>query len=713
MKRKRRQQVTGNGQQALEGTETGVAVMARKKTRAAGNRQRAKGTGLMEPRAGMPSGVPVVPGTPIGQEPAGGPSNPKSEIRNPQSPPPRAEMILVPIDHIDASRNPRKDLGEASLLHLQESIADIGQLEPIVVRQVSAKEFRLVAGGRRLEASRRAGAELVEAKVYGRASGVDDAWEAKARLAENVQRQDLNHMELASVFGEAVAAGVSIMEIADGAHISDDMVRRHLSMLRLAPPVADLVATGKLPVQHAEVISRLGDFEKQIELAGRCVGLAWKAKKAQWGEPEYRGQGWKTGDPEDHLRPMGDLRKDVSYCLRGLAACGWLKGEDQTCEAFHPVEGRGRCVGCPDNSATYADQPALFAGIYPQGSDKRGFCTNQPCYEHKSDAWAKVVEKRKTEEEKTQKESIKKARKAGLDVCGVCGRMAKADEEFKEYVGEKTCKACIEKEKKRQARGGSSEDYEAKRRAAQALAKKFPWTDEQRLAVAQYSRAKGILEKIGEAVKDGKVEEIKVLRFVCVFSCLRWNAVLGLRCHLRQNNLPDTLEEELIADLPEVAPLTTATLGQFFNALEFTDACEPRVDEYDGDIENVPATDHLLAATAFLERLAAAWGVEVPAAAAIESPAPDSAQADPAKPGDKAETPADVRRNAARNAILQGNKRQATAAINACTDVAELQAIQALDVKGDWRRAAIGKRIADLLRAERDAREEVAETDEE
>jgi ParB/RepB/Spo0J family partition protein len=688
---------------------------------------------------------PALRGSAVASGAGPGPSSPHT------SPAPHADLVMIEIDRIDASHNVRdegRDRDDPTLLALGESIRDVGLLAPVIVRKLKPGEggrdrggkdawaFRLVGGHRRLAAARAAGETMIEAKLYAGA-GVDDAWEARARLAENVQRKDLSHMDLARVFGDVQRAGLTVRQIAEQAHLSDDMVRRHLALLRLAAPVAELVAAGRLPVQHAEVIARVGDADKQIALAGGCLPVRWNEKKAEW--TEHPGYGHKDGDPADHLKPMEDLRKDVSYALCGLASAGWLKVESEEGEespAFHPIEGRGRCLGCPDNTQTAVEAfppGGLFAGIRPQASDKKGFCTNRPCYEHKGKAWEKIVEKRKAEEDRKQQAAIAKARKAGLAVCGSCGRVAAEGERFKKYLGEKQCATCIKKEEKRQSRGGTTDGYEAKRREGKALAKRFPWTDEQRLAVAQYERAEGILRNIRVAIEAGKVEEVVVLRMLFALF------VSGPTALSIEYKLPDEYVQpvQAVIDLFGRAEASVAAMWGCVEMREY--AYRPMVAEYDGKVVNVPVGKGLVEGITFLEDLAQAWGVEVPLEPKIEPVATPSgapvvlATAEPrgAGPGTPlpqskienpkskipaagavARTPADVRKTAARGAIFLGGKRQAMAAIKACTDSAELQAIQALGtLKGDWRRAAVAGRIKDLLKRGTGAGTDVGETE--
>jgi len=131
----------------------------------------------------------------------------------------------------------------------------------------------------------------------------------------------------------------------------------------------------------------------------------------------------------------------------------------------------------------------------------------------------------------------------------------------------------------------------------------------------------------------------------------------------------------------------------------------PGVQEHDGKVHNVPLPKEIMAEIDEAEAIAAAWKVEIPARPTLlhedaSQGLPCKASATqgkaPASPVGGKDSPADVRANAVRNAIVQGNKRQALAAIDACTSAADLEACEAAGLKGDWRRAAVKRKIDKL-----------------
>ncbi|NLF32745.1 MAG: ParB/RepB/Spo0J family partition protein [Planctomycetes bacterium] len=527
--------------------------------------------------------------------------------------PPRADLVLIPIDQVDATHNVRQAIDEAPLLQLTASIKQLGMIEPVVVRKLTAAEaggagarkFRLVAGHRRMEAARRAGEEFVEAKIY---SGVDDAWEAMARLAENVQRRDLTHMELARVFNDAVQAGLSVRQVAEEANVSDDMVRRHLALMRLTPPVAELVSRGKLPVHQAELIARVGDVGRQIELTGQTLALEWDSKKGRWKDCPH----WKCheGDPADYIMPMEELREEVARAMCGLAACGWLRYEQDVAaaeargkdvELETPISGEGgiagkrMCAGCPDNTLSYADHPVLFAGIRPQGSDKKGYCTNRECYAAKTKAWEKVQEKRAEAKEQKVAEQVARAEAAGLDVCGQCRKVAAPGQDFQKVKGAGLlCPACA----KKAARGGG--------RKAEPE-RKFPLTAAEKFAHATWKWGEGVLKALQKHAKTAPPAEDAFAAALLV-ARLTGNRYRGVEIIV-----PGTMKagaiQELLRNPAPVPPPEGLTAG-VLAPLRLTH--EPRWERWTNSTQNVPLPKDVTGAIACLEALAIRWGLELP-----------------------------------------------------------------------------------------------------
>ena len=100
----------------------------------------------------------------------------------------------IPLAQIHANPSqPRRDFDEESLIELSESIREIGIIQPITLRKKSENEYQIIAGERRFRAARMAGLEAMPAYIR----TADDENVMEMALIENIQREDLNSMEVA------------------------------------------------------------------------------------------------------------------------------------------------------------------------------------------------------------------------------------------------------------------------------------------------------------------------------------------------------------------------------------------------------------------------------------------------------------------------------------------------------------------------------------
>jgi ParB family chromosome partitioning protein len=161
---------------------------------------------------------------------------------------------------------PRRHFEAKALGELAQSIREHGVLEPLIVRKVGSDKFEIIAGERRWRASQRAG--LREVPVV-----VKDATEVEVfelALIENVQREDLNAVELAEALDRLVKEhGYTQESLATRLGKDRSTISNSLRLLKLPARVRDKVATGELTEGHAR--SLLGVAEGQIDAIAERV----------------------------------------------------------------------------------------------------------------------------------------------------------------------------------------------------------------------------------------------------------------------------------------------------------------------------------------------------------------------------------------------------------------------------------------------------------
>jgi ParB family transcriptional regulator, chromosome partitioning protein len=188
-----------------------------------------------------------------------------------------AALIDVPLSAVAPNpRQPRGVFDEEDLEGLAASIADMGLLQPIVVRALGDERYELIAGERRLRASKMAGLTKVPAIV--RETDDDDL--LKEALVENIHRVQLNPLEEAAAFSQLLDDfGVTQEELAKRLGKSRPAISNALRLLSLPPAVQRKVAAGILTAGHAKAILALQDRGAQERLADRIVteGLSVRA----------------------------------------------------------------------------------------------------------------------------------------------------------------------------------------------------------------------------------------------------------------------------------------------------------------------------------------------------------------------------------------------------------------------------------------------------
>ena len=162
---------------------------------------------------------------------------------------------------------PRKTFNQEALKELAESIKAYGVFQPIIVKK-SIKGYDLVAGERRVKASRLAGMETIPAIV----KDFSDEMMREIALLENLQRENLTAIELAWAYkGIIDSLHITQDELANKIGKSRSSVTNTLGLLRLPNSVQNMILDGKLSMGHARELSKLEDNDKILEYAKNIV----------------------------------------------------------------------------------------------------------------------------------------------------------------------------------------------------------------------------------------------------------------------------------------------------------------------------------------------------------------------------------------------------------------------------------------------------------
>ena len=174
---------------------------------------------------------------------------------------PTIQVLQLPAAEIRPNpRQPRRVFDETGLRELADSIRTHGVLQPLTVRR-TAEGWELIAGERRLRASRLAGLETVPCIE----STAGDEESALLALIENLQRQDLHYFEEAAAIGDYIhRTGITQEEAARQLGRSPSALANKLRLLRLSPACREQLVQSGLTERHARCLLRLEDESERL-----------------------------------------------------------------------------------------------------------------------------------------------------------------------------------------------------------------------------------------------------------------------------------------------------------------------------------------------------------------------------------------------------------------------------------------------------------------
>lgn len=227
----------------------------------------------------------------------------------------------VPVAAVRPNRHqPRAHFDEESLAGLTASIAELGVLQPILVRPAEDGTFELIAGERRWRASKRAGLQTIPVVVRDAST---DASMLEQALVENLHRDDLNPMEEAAAYQQLIEDfGLTQEAVAKRVGKSRAAISNTLRLFQLPPAIQALVAENQLSAGHARALLGTPDRAYQTSLAQRIVRDGLSVREA---EEAVRLRSGASPDPD--TGPAPDSPQKRTQRERPPAEPGFLELE--------------------------------------------------------------------------------------------------------------------------------------------------------------------------------------------------------------------------------------------------------------------------------------------------------------------------------------------------------------------------------------------------
>lgn len=167
----------------------------------------------------------------------------------------------LPVEDINPGRfQPRKNFDEGKLLELTNSIKNHGVLSPILVREVGLNKYEVIAGERRLRASKNAGLKTIPTLIDQK----QDKDALESALIENLQREDLNAVEEARGYDRLKREfGLTQDEVAVSTGKARSTIANSLRLLSLPAKVLDMLSSGQIEKGHAKLLASMSPLEAE------------------------------------------------------------------------------------------------------------------------------------------------------------------------------------------------------------------------------------------------------------------------------------------------------------------------------------------------------------------------------------------------------------------------------------------------------------------
>lgn len=173
-------------------------------------------------------------------------------------------VAMVPVSQIEANPfQPRNEFEQEALQELADSIRVLGIIQPVTLRKSGDQKYQLISGERRFRASQLAG--LTEIPAYIRSA--DDQAMLEMALVENIQREDLNAIEVAFSYQRLIdECNLTQEQLSQRVAKKRSTITNYLRLLKLPAEIQSGIKEGKISMGHARAVINVGDEKLQLKI---------------------------------------------------------------------------------------------------------------------------------------------------------------------------------------------------------------------------------------------------------------------------------------------------------------------------------------------------------------------------------------------------------------------------------------------------------------
>jgi ParB family chromosome partitioning protein len=188
-------------------------------------------------------------------------------------------MLRIPLDQIETNpRQPRHDFDEQALQELAHSIRLHDIIQPVTVSKLPSGKYRLISGERRFRAAKIAAIKDIPAYVR----QADDQQLLELALLENLQREDLNAMEIALSYKRMMEElNYTQEQVAERMGKERSTVANYIRLLKLPPDIQVAVRSNQLSMGHARALINVDTVDKQLYLFGEIKNKGLSVRQTE------------------------------------------------------------------------------------------------------------------------------------------------------------------------------------------------------------------------------------------------------------------------------------------------------------------------------------------------------------------------------------------------------------------------------------------------
>ncbi|HPW66418.1 MAG TPA: ParB/RepB/Spo0J family partition protein [Salinivirgaceae bacterium] len=277
-----------------------------------------------------------------------------------QKPVQNSAVIEIALDLIDVNPyQPRTTFDEETLNDLASSIKELGIIQPITVRKTENGRYQIISGERRTRGARLAGLETIPAYVR----EADDQGMLEMALVENIQRQDLDAIEIAISYQRLIEeCNLTQESLSERVGKSRQTIGNHLRLLRLPAEIQKGIRFGVITMGHARTLITIDDLELQLQIFEEIITKELSVRQVEERIKEIRSDAneSKSKDSKQKEKPQSELVEEYEKLQKSLT------GRFQSpVEVKRNTSGKGKIIIHFRNNTEFERILGMFENLNP------------------------------------------------------------------------------------------------------------------------------------------------------------------------------------------------------------------------------------------------------------------------------------------------------------------------------------------------------------